>query len=494
LKIETVLLCNCDSDSASRFAAECKAARPGITIYVHAWRAMRRHVHVPSSVLSPAHLKQAGDLESLQALDALQAQETVPGGDGAPRSRDAIIATEDWPAEFLPWLSKMALFSSYRSLKDIGRWRDFVLALYSMWRVRSMRLHIESNTRAASQRVAMIVGPELPSAAWFLEATTALGDEADTVFAGEALAWPLGLNEFVCAVGPLRDIDDVANCFERLAKEWPRVLLSVTRAQEPLVSIASLFSGPITHRQAAAAAVVQRVHRSADRKQLFDLAFSPPSEQGLKAPHLLRAALVAALVAEGSDEDLGTEFAGALSRIALRVTTSLAARRCAEFDAASKWTELYDVAASRFAFFPDDLRNLYYLSRALRQLGLRQQAKFVAKRVRLLETQLPAQRWYYELAQELLRVGEWPGAIALYDAVVRSNPRNVGALTNSAICEFNAGNLVVAREKLERALTIKSDHDAANRYLAMINAREAGAPVPGDTPVEHSEEEDGVQS
>lgn len=473
------MLCNCNAYDARQFIDDWMRSGTSASLTVHAWQTASREVLVLPSALSLASIAQTLVPYGLDALSAALKKD-VSGSLPLPAELPAsiMLQEENSPQLMEKLLNGLVLFQSYLRLRSVEAFRALVLALYSMWRVRALRLHQEQLSGVKAERVVLISGPVLPAVSDVLQSL--LTRTNTSLNEGRELSWPFGMCEGLSFTGTAAQSDLICGLFEDLPQLWPAVARALVRPQNAsamyLSSLVKQALGPSLESSSVdalsdASAVVSTP------SQFASIVFAPGLSDTVPNIHFLKRAAAENLsnvIAERSHSTSAAEATTATCGDDLSFSTivpAVARKLCERYDQEEQWGLLYGTASNWYAFDGQRLEPLFYLMRALRHLGQHKSALHVAQiSAPLLNTAQSS--ILMGMAQEHMRIKNFSMALDYFNALPENFRNKVSSLTNMGICEYQLGRITEAIACFEQALTLKPGHEQALKYIQLAKTKQ----------------------
>ena len=475
----SVVLCNCTTYEARKFIGEWIGSGASIPLSVHAWQSETQELLVLPSGMSFASIAQTLSPDGFDVISKVLRQEApAPPPLPAELPANILLQEEHSPESLDKLLSDLVLFQSYLKLRSVEAFKTLVLALYSMWRGRALRRHQEHLAGGETGRVVVVIGPVLPSATDVLQSisTQTTGASLDE---GKELSWPFGMCDGLRFSGSSKQADLICALFEDLPQIWPALARALVRPQNAGAMFLSNFIKQALGPDSESLSVSSFSGGSAlisTPSQLAKLVFRPNLSDSSSNVHLLKRAVAESLsngIAESryaspagelhsNDEDDGLAFSTIIPEVARKL--------CERYDREGQWSQLYEVASNWYAFDSRRIEPLFYLIRALRQLGQDRSAMRVAQISAAIAMVAPPPI-LMGMAQEHMRMKNFTMALEYLNTLPAEAKNKVSSLTNRGICEYNLGRLDTAISHFEQALTLKSTHEQALKYIQLARSK-----------------------
>lgn len=475
----SVVLCNCNTYEARKFIGDWIESGASVPLTVHAWQSPTQELLVLPSAMSFASIAQALLPDGFDAISKALRQE-VPAPLSLPAELPAniLLQEEHSPESLDKLLNDLVLFQSYLKLRSVEAFKTLVLALYSMWRGRALRRHQEYLSGGEAERVVVVIGPILPPAVDVLEFLNAQATGA-SLDEGKELSWPFGMCDGLRFCGSAKQADLICALFEDLPQIWPAMARALVRPQN---ASAMFLSNLIKQALGLDAESLSLSAFSGNStlinapSQLAKLVFRPNPSEPPSNIHLLKRA-VAESLSSGIAEENYPFPAEELHRnheddglVFSTIVPEVARKLCERCDREGQWHRLYEVASNWHAFDGQRMEPLYYLIRALRQLGQDRSAMRVAQMSATIAMVAPPPI-LVGMAQEHMRMKNFSMALEHLNTLPAEAKNKVSTLTNRGICEYNLGRLDPAISHFEQALTLKPTHEQALKYMQLARSK-----------------------
>lgn len=473
----SVMLCNCNTYEARKFIGQWIGSGASCPLSVHAWQTTTQEMLVLPSAISFASMTQALAPEGLDVISKTLRQETTaPPPLPAELPSDIFLQEEHSPESLDKLLGDLVLFQSYLRLRSVGAFKTLVLALYSMWRVRALRRHHEYLSGDEAKRVVVVVGPILPAADDILQLVNTQA-EGSWLNEGRELSWPFGMCEGLVFNGTSIQADLICALFEDLPQIWPAMTRALVRPQDASTMFLS------NHVKQALGSSLETVSTFTGNSvpistpsQLAKFVFRSNLSDSVPNIHLLKRVVAESLsngIAEQSyaSPEVAHDAIGPSDGLALyNIIPVVAQKLCERYDRERQWHSLYETASNWHAFDTQRIEPLFYLMRALRQLGQDKSALRVAQ-ISIPALTIAPPFILTGMAQEHMRMKNFSMALEYLNALPANAQNKVGALTNRGICEYNLGRITVAISYFEQALTVKPTHEQALKYIQLAKSK-----------------------